>query len=313
MSLLNLPNSGMHGVLTVIFKLLLKERQMEQSRLEALCGPASLVKPALDKPTQIRNTLNKWLALGLFTKHPDGEIALHPDVRPDEKNVRALQGLARRLVMRADNNVDLWANDDVRAADFTRGAAWLLAQDVYQTELAGWAGSAQERLKRQIPKELVDEDENNLRFIANSTRWAPLKAWGTWLGFGWNSLHARGGWCIDPTMAVREQLPQIFGKQKALEAPDLVAALGEVLPVLDGGTYRLEVESKLRERTGPQAWVAPPEGQLSTSLSRALLRLTEDGTLRAENRADAPRRVNLTGRQQAVLETFSHFSFQRRS
>jgi hypothetical protein len=307
MSLLNRPSSGMHGLLTVIFKLLLREKQMERTRLEALCGPESLVTT-----NQVSNTLNKWLALGLFAERPGKEIALHSDVRADEKNLGMLPGLARRLVMRPENNAELWANDNVRAADFTRGVTWLLAQDVYAAELAGWKGSTQDLLTHQLPRQPAsEEDEKDLQFVTNNERWAPLKAWGTWLGFGWNSVHKPGGWCIDPTAAVREQLPTILGKQKVLEAPDLIAALAETLPVLDGGTYRLAVEGKLRERIGPQAWVAPPNGQLSTSLSRALLRLIDDGTLRTENRADAPRRVNLTGRGQTIIRTISHFTLSR--
>ena len=35
----------------------------------------------------------------------------------------------------------------------------------------------------------------------------------------------------------------------------------------------------MRAASGPDAWQPPPEHQLSTSLSRAILRLTNDGTI----------------------------------
>ena len=107
---------------------------------------------------------------------------------------------------------------------------------------------------------------------------------------------------------MRDVLPQIFPKRGPLEAGAVVAELAKMLPVLDGGVYRLAVEEEFLKRTGADAWRPPPEGQLSTSLSRALLRLVQDGTLRTENRADASRRVRLTGRRSTVIETFSHFS-----
>jgi hypothetical protein len=101
----------------------------------------------------------------------------------------------------------------------------------------------------------------------------------------------------------------MFGKRTTLAADEFLAAVAKAVPVLDQGAYRELVEDKLRAHESPDGWLSPPPGQLSTSLSRALLRLTSDGTLRGEKRADAPTRARLTGRKREVITEYSHFGF----
>ena len=66
--------------------------------------------------------------------------------------------------------------------------------------------------------------------------------------------------------------------------------LAEVLPVLDGGSYRKKVESALDK----SQWLQPARDDLlSTSLSRAIWRLIQAGILSPENRADSGDRHSL--------------------
>jgi hypothetical protein len=116
---------------------------------------------------------------------------------------------------------------------------------------------------------------------------------------------------IDPTDALRHALPIMFGKRITLAADEFLAAVAEAVPVLDQGAYRQLVENKLREHESPDGWLSPPPGQLSTSLSRALLRLTSDGTLQVKKDSDFPSRARLTGRKRIVVGEYSHFSFRR--
>src|SRR5690606_29461287 len=108
----------------------------------------------------------------------------------------------------------------------------------------------------------------------------------------------------DPAAAIREELPEVFGKQNELPAEDLITRLGERLPVLDGGRYRLEIEAALE----PAEWQPPARPDLlSTSLSRALWRLSRPGgPLRLERRADAGdgRTLQRTGGRD--WQTFTH-------
>lgn len=287
MSLLNRPSDGIHSVLTVIFKLLLAAGRMERDRLIEYCAP----KGAINNE-KTRQTLNRWIELGLFQETEDKKVSLHPDVRKDERDVQKLPAVARRIALAEQNNADFWADEGAKAADFTRSLCWLLAQDCWRIDFAGWE-NAQALIQKQLPGGLV--------LVQNDTRWSGLKAWAPFLGFGWAAKYPAAALVADPTDAIRDALPSVFGKRKRMKADEFIAALRETLPVLDGGIYRKEVEDKLRERTGPDAWQPPPEGQLSTTLSRALLRLQEEGLLTGNTAADAPSRVHLTGRGRSSL------------
>jgi hypothetical protein len=298
MSLLNLTNDGKRGVLVAIYRLLLGEKSMERERLLALCAP-----DGLSDKKHTRETLNTWVELGLFERSEDDRISIQPVMSSKERREELLPQFARQRVLAEENNRRFWEVEKSRSADFTRAVGWLLAQDVYEAEYASW-DTVEAAIKRQTP-------QNESFFGKNDTRWNGLKAWAPFLGFAWTSKYPRSGALIvDPTDAFRDALPEIFGKRVTLATDEFLAALADALPVLDNGRYRRQVEDKLGEHKGVDAWIAPPDGQLSTSLSRALLRLLSEGTLRGEKRADAPKRARLTGRNRAVIDEYSHFSFK---
>jgi hypothetical protein len=307
MSLLNRASDGMHSVLIVLFELLLAEKTVARERVIGLCSPPHAVDSK-----QVAQTLGTWIKLGLFDEDDKGNIMIHADVRREEKNIEGLARLTRRLVLQEKNNRNLYAVEDSKAADFTRALCWMLAQDVYSVSFVGW-DDVQRRMMQQLPADLLGDDEQNLRFITNKERWAPIKAWMVWFGFAWNGSHPGKVLVMDPTVAIRDSLSDIFPRVGAtITGKQLISSLAEAIPVLDRGCYRVDIESRLKEQTGPDAWVAPPNNQLSTSLSRALLRLDDDGILKATRKDDAPDdiRVLLTGRNGAVLHQYSHFSFQ---
>ena len=141
--------------------------------------------------------------------------------------------------------------------------------------------------------------------LQNNTRWDGLKAWTPFLGFGWSSRFPQGALVPDPTVAIRDALPVVFNKKGEISARSFLDRLAQEVPVLDGGTYRTEVEQHLRE--GPESSWSPLSGIVSTSTSRAIMRLVKRGILSAENRSDAPERVRLAGRNKTEIEVFSHF------
>lgn len=297
MSLLNLASDGTRSVLVAIYRLLFAEKSMDRERLLTLCAPAGLADAK-----HTRATLNTWVELGLFQKSEDDRVSIHQQIASKERREEMLPRLARHRALATENNIRFWEAENSQSADFTRALAWLLAQDVYQAEYSTWE-TVQPVIQRQAPESEV--------FGKNNTRWNGLKAWTPFLGFGWTGKFPRSGTLIvDPTDAIRDALPEVFGKRETLEADGFLVALADALPVLDGGRYRRQVEEKLREHAGADAWVSPPIGQLSTSLSRALMRLVGEGTLRSKKRADAPERVRLTGRNRAVIGEYSHFSFK---
>jgi hypothetical protein len=166
-------------------------------------------------------------------------------------------------------------------------------------EATGW-----DRIQRKIGAQLPEREDIDI--LRNGERWPGFKEWAEYLGFGWKS-HVSKGTTADPTEAVRDALPDVFGKQKSLSPNDFIARLAEQLPVLDGGTYRLEVEKILKSTDDSDSWRGPSEGQLSSSLSRALLRLSVERSLILELKADSTKRVALTGRDYRPIREVSAF------
>jgi hypothetical protein len=124
--------------------------------------------------------------------------------------------------------------------------------------------------------------------MQNDTRRNGVQYWGHFLGF----LRQPGGGDLDPTVAVRETVPACIRPDEEMTAVDFIERLASQLPVLDGGTYRLAMESRLEAQALPDL----QPGQLSTSLSRALFNLMIDETLEFQNKADVGRSIVLTGR-----------------
>jgi hypothetical protein len=294
MSLLNLPGDGTRSVLVVIYRLLLQEGPLLRSKLLDLCAPKDIVDP---KSTSI--TLNTWIDLGLF-EEKNGKVSISPNVSKKERDERFLSQNARARVFAAENNEKFWEVDKSKSADFNRAISWLFAQDAYQAELKSWEGEVIHLIKAQV-------NEDDALLGRNDTRWNGLKHWLPYLGLAW--ILKNGTVIVDPAIAIREVLSLVFGNKQTLPVDVFMASLSERIPIIDGGVYRKQVEGRLLEVAGPSAWTSQPQGQLSTSLSRGLLRLISAGVLSTENRSDADGRVVLTGRNSETLGTFSHYTY----
>jgi hypothetical protein len=247
---------------------------MDMDRLIRLCSPTHD-----DDVTKIRQTLLRWTQLGLFRTTENDKLALDKL----DKDPERLPAVCRRLLFSDENNQRFWDNEGTRAADFTRALAFILAQDIYISEFGTHP-------KVQSLEQLQFQDENR-RLLQNDVRWN---------GFFWVDQRR---W-PDPTAAIREELTEVFGKQNELPAQEFITRLGERLPVLDGGRYRLEIEAALE----PAEWHPPTRPDLlSTSLSRALWRLSRPGgPLRFESRADAGNGRTLQRSGGRDWQTFTH-------
>ena len=283
MSILNIESDGKFNVLIVLHRTLATHGPMDKGRLIRLCSPGQD-----DDATRIRQTLLRWTQLGLFKTTENDKFTLDKL----DKDPERLPAICRRLLFSDENNQRFWENEGTRAADFTRALAFILAQDIYVTEFG-----AHSKVQALEQRQFRDETR---RLLQNDVRWNGLRFWGDYLGFFWVDQRR---W-PDPTAAIREELPVVFGKQSELSANDFMTRLGEHLPVLDGGRYRLEIEDVL----DPTEWQPPVRPDLlSTSLSRALWRLSRPGgPLRLDMRADAGDGRTLQRAGNRDWQTFTH-------
>lgn len=306
MSILNRANDGIHSVLIVLYKCLLVKGKTPKDNLLNLCAPLSLLShydeekkstgDKKDPQEKAKQTLNTWIKLGLFEEDAKGHISISSNYlvkKRDtdiEQNLKELPKIVRNIVLTEKNNKNLWASNKNMSADFTRALCWMLAQDIYTLPTESYDSIAEVE-KKQIP------DAVELRSFQNSTRWDGFRVWAGFLGFGWNSDSFK----IDPTIAIKDNLHDIFGKNKELTQEQFFTRLSQILPVIDDGSYRIKVEQKLLK----SQITKKAEGELSTSLSFALHRLDINGLIALETKSDAPAKT-LIGRNNKEIGKVSH-------
>lgn len=270
MSILNTTNDGLHNVLMALCgALLLEKGSAAESELLQKTAPAAIIP---DQGKMVRQTLNRWVELGLLLRE-DERISFSPDYWPAEKVSQhelgsTLRRAARSCALAPVNNANLWAKESAKSADLTRSLCLLLAQDVYRTTF-----SQLETLENQ---QIVNAE---LRLVQNDTRINGLKKWSHFLGF----VRQGSAEDIDPTIAIRDSIRAWMLPGEIMPTSVFFARLAEDLPVLDGGAYRKAVEQEL-DRT---MLFVPGPGQVSSSLSRALLGLRAGSDLAWDSRSDA--------------------------
>jgi hypothetical protein len=279
MTVLNQASDGQVNTLIMLVRTSVRFGPRSRADLLALCG-ADL--DAVDK-AKLNGSFLRWSELGLF--ETVGELTaisepyrsrLGGDVTKAEARLPAV---AREVALLQDNNLRFWEQEGSKSADLSRGLSWMLAQDVYTLDTSNH--KAIESLEAAQVKDV------SKRMLRNDTRYNTLKSWMVYLGFG------REGalFVVDPTVAVREVIDDLFDGKAPLPARVFLSKLSERLPVLDTGLYRVRVEETLKD----SAWKPAAEGVLSTSLSRAIERLVDTGELEFEQRDDNEEGLQMTG------------------
>ncbi|MFT6568619.1 MAG: hypothetical protein ACJAWY_000308 [Sphingomonas echinoides] len=290
MSILNMPSDGLFNVAIVLARALVRFGPRSRDELLAACG---LGVDGVD-PKHLTQTLNRWTELGLFATE-DKLVCLREPHRtalgknPDIAESR-LPKVLRTIALAPENNLRFFEAEENKSADLNRGLSWILAQDIYTIDTSSHA-----RIEALEGSQVADKAK---RMLQNDTRWNGLRTWMIYLGF------ARSGSpvTIDPTLALRESLDEIFGTEQSLAATLFVDRIAEVLPVLDGGSYRKRIEDLLKGST----WARPPADTLSTALSRAIRRLGHEGVIATEQRSDTEQGVTLVGAEQRPWLRMTH-------
>lgn len=290
MSILNQASDGLFNVLIVLVRALARFGSKDREDLILACGGAA---EAFDT-SQLTRTLNRWSELGLFGEDEGAIIIAEPyrsmlGKNADDAEAR-LPKVARTVALLPANNSRFWESEEAKSADLSRGVAWMLAQDVYKLDVNS------DRLAELEGRQLIDSGSQKI--AQNNTRWNGLKAWMLYLGFARDGMQ----WVVDPTPALREALTDIFGSSRELSGPAFLERAASVLPVLDGGAYRIQVEGALKE----SAWPRLRAGLVSSSLSRAVQRLDREGFITLSNRSDTEGVVSLTGFSGRMWRDVSH-------
>ncbi|MFH4563716.1 protein DpdG [Vibrio alginolyticus] len=283
----NAHGGSQFEVLTVIRNVLESNRRkpMTKDAIVSWCRPETLayVDNARSKVDQ---EVNAWKDLGLLSKTEDG-LVLNSYYFKDT-DVSTSTG-ARRCLLAEDNNLNLDARDQ-RAVDLTKLVCMILSLDVYRYP----------EIRSSNLADIVDTYLSDFRINRNET--AVVPSYLHWLGYA--ARIGNGSYTIDPTNAIKEELlapENSIEKNKQLTIEDFLKLLAKRLPVIDGGVYRVHIEKCINSKN----WSKPSDSELSTSLSRALLRLHHMGTIRLQKLSDAGLR-NLKGPNKKVLMGVTH-------
>ncbi|CAE6858464.1 protein DpdG [Paraburkholderia domus] len=300
MSILNLQSDGLPSIMLTLARIAAQDKPTSRDDLLGICVPQSGITKDTDKDlaARARATLVRWTNLGLFAEDRDQvrlSVGLTKGESIDAFTAR-LPEVCRELALRHENGLPLWATDGSvseeatgRTADFCRGLAWCLAQDIYTLPNS----------HAEI-ESLVTSQVQAGRFIfLNDTRWAGFRTWARFLGCATGD---DSSFFCDATPAVRWAFSQIMHTEETLAASAVISRLAECLPVIDSGVYRQEVEQTLK----PETWKKPAPGHLSTSLSFALQRLHKQKTIQLTRMADASSQLTLVGQGGRTWESFTH-------
>jgi len=291
MSILNRPSDGLFNILIVFARCIAQHGSMDRDKLISVCAPVS----AVDSQKLANDTLKTWIKLKLL-KDDAGKISIEKSLASAIKGAvghKDIATLARKRVLAQENNKRFWEATESNSADFCRAVSWMLAQNVFEVQVVG---------RTEIEK--IEDTQLAIEHsvFKNDTRWPGFKAWAPFLGFGWIGRYPiKNTFVIDPTIAISESLAEVFSRSKELAQEQFFRSLANVLPVVDGGEYRLQVEEKIARTS----WKEPKPGEISTSLSRSLGRLHERGEIQLDNRSDASKRT-LLGRNNRPLRNVSH-------
>lgn len=232
----------------------------------------------------IKKTINECLEMALIVQIKDS-LAVNSDLPQPERDPATgdgmLPGCLARQIMAPDN-------ENNPNEDFGRSLAWLLTLDPYGPPVT-W-NVAEQKLRESEGASLGFQD----------ARFGNLRHWSVFLGYARTDFDGRSrGLIPDPTIAVRRSLLRHIAPGEKTPIVELLEQLAVSDPVLDGGKYRIEVDS----------WATPESSdtKVSKSLSLALKRLQDDGFIDLKYGADARNRTlqfnNTTEQYTTIIRT----------
>lgn len=290
MALLNPPELRPSVMLPIVRYLGAQRAQQDmRERLVATLAPVTLKGTGPQR--DVRENLSSAIELGFIVEN--GEMVSLADgvLLSVREGPDAVVRLLRTRILAEDLNSSAWPSQ-VGARDLTNALSWFLtyAPSESPTKMVDAPRSAQILQNRDFGPRQGEDDSSNWP-IGNATRWSTFRRWACSLGFAWVS--PSGNLIPDPTVAIRDVLPDIFESSVELSANDFVDRVGACLPVLDRGRYRQFII---------QNWERPASEfrGITASLTEALDRLTIEGAIIVDDRHDVERVAKSDG------STFSH-------
>ena len=294
MALLNPPELRASMMSIIVLYLAQRRGQRDEwARIVDAVAPPTLADSPQKHQRDARRNLRSAIEIGIAFRDGDLVQLSSESANAAKDGTLAIARLLRQRVLSEDLNTAPWGSQ-VGARDLTNALAWFLTFSAAKApvRMEGDPPSAKTLQEADFGKRHGDDDASGWP-ISNAERWRAFQRWACSLGFAWRSPSRR--LVPDPTPAVRDSIPAIFGRETTMDGRSFVATLGMHLPVLDRGAYREFVEQNWNRSSGSGVTLSP-------ATTDALQRLSKSGHLKIHDRADARRETLADG------STFSHVS-----
>lgn len=277
MSIINnaLPGSSIRLLCLIDRVLRRRSGPISRESLVALCHPEGLAGSD-GASKRLPDNLRFWLEEQLWKESDEGISTRFPHDSDKQLPIRVLD-----IAVEQTRKNGLLGS---RTEPFCRAISALLAQPNFSL-MAQMDVSKEEEMTSQHASAFINNYLPREMRVNQTNAQAKLIEYGQFLGFTEQSPISANTYVMDPTRAIRPRLKALFSEQKSLPVRVFLANLAEQLPMLDGGSFRLEIE-KIMADLGWLAGVV--ENQISASMSHALERLRLDMTLQFDSRSDDP-------------------------
>ena len=289
MAILNNTSDGFANILIILSKFIIRHGPQKKDHLLSI-----FTEGINDENQSVRKTLNRWVQLDLF-KEKNEEISFSDEAHKffDKIDEKKLMAIIRRITFLKKNNLKLLEAEGSMSGDFSTGASWLLSQPLNKE-----IGTYFKNMTSQIPDE-------NKRPVSNSLRFNRLLEYMKILGFISGSRNT--DLILDPSTAIKDELTYIFQNDQILSAQNFLDNLSNLIPVLDFGIYRKEIDNYLKSDVIKKT----DDLELSPSLSFGLFRLEQERKISFERRGDADKAFKFSDffKDTNQAPSFTHINF----
>ncbi|MGW6004354.1 protein DpdG [Oerskovia enterophila] len=231
----------------------------------------------------LRNTISSLRAINVLDTNTDGSLQLGARV-PAPKgpfNVTQFRRMLQTRVFDLGRDGDIWITQPgdghtSGARDLNRALTWVMAQDALGQPLS-WTANLQTLQSGQF-----GTNDRETWAIVNDTRWVAASRWILALGLATPSvMKDRAGVVPLPVTAVDDALANV--PEERIGIHDLLARIGQALPVLHGGPMRAGLVSILGADPDPGIEAECTD----SSVGQSLRILEERGRVTFETLPDA--------------------------
>ncbi|WP_068546530.1 protein DpdG [Thalassotalea crassostreae] len=257
------------NLLCLIYRVLYRNpNKFNQDELYEVCRPESIFR-AHDQIKRFKGNLNFWNndTRQLWDVDNDGKYYLLEKYETEPDISTIANDVYRKLFRVTDSeciyDTDFLNNKNNKIAPIYRTLAFVLSTPIFAPPL--WSKGS----------EIISSDslDNYLgsyfqEYRLNDSEKSYFLEFAHFLGFV-EVQDKTSQYIADPTRAILPVLPLIFANTRTLPIKDFIIKLASLIPVLDEGYYRIEVEKIMSK--GPSMKIE--SSKFSRSLSHALCRL----------------------------------------